>query len=105
MKSLAFRFLFFLPLLFLPALAMHSAPFQITIIDQRTGQGVPHIRLTSHNGIVCYTRSNGTVMWNEPSLMDRHVYFSIESPDHHFPGGGTTLRVKHGGHVELKIPH
>jgi hypothetical protein len=76
--------------------------FQIRIIDRETGRGVPLVALTTNNHITSFTDSNGIVAWNEPGLMDRDVYFRIESPGYRFPGGAT-VTLKRGGHVELKI--
>ena len=106
MKRMTLR-LFVLPMLFLlwlgmPADVTGGVPFQTRIVDQE-GRAVPHVRLTTDNGIVCYTQRNGEVAWSESSLMNRDVHFTIESPGYHFTGGGTTLRVTRGGHAELKI--
>ena len=80
-----------------------TAPFQIRIVDEQTRQGVPHVLLTTDNGIRCYTRGDGYVTWGESSLMDRDVYFKINNPGYRFPGGGTTIRVAHGGYTQLEI--
>ena len=77
--------------------------FQIRIVDQMTRKGVPHVRLTTDNGIICYTGPDGNVTWSESSLMDRNVYFKIESSGYVFPGGGKLIRVTHGARVELQI--
>jgi hypothetical protein len=77
--------------------------FQIRIVDQQTGRGVPLVMLTTTNNITSITDSNGIVAWNEPGLMNGDVYFRIESPGYIFPGGGRTIRVTRGGHVELTI--
>lgn len=77
--------------------------FQIRIVDQDTGRGVPLVELRTTNKISCWTDSNGIVAWNEPGLMDRPVYFTIQSPGYSFPGGGKTIDVSRGGAVELKI--
>jgi hypothetical protein len=73
------------------------------VIDQETGRGVPLVELKTTNRISVWTDSNGIVAWNEPGLMDRPVYFSIESPGYLFPGGGRTVQATRGGRVELKI--
>jgi hypothetical protein len=80
-----------------------SPYFQIRVVDRQTGRGVPLVALTTNNDIVCFTDSNGIAAWNEPGLMDRDVYFRIESPGYRFPGGGATLHVKTGGQIEIKI--
>jgi hypothetical protein len=77
--------------------------FQIRVVDRQTGRGVPLVALTTNNNIVSLTDSNGVVAWNEPGLMDRDVYFRIESPGYRFPSGGATLHIKTGGQIELKI--
>lgn len=77
--------------------------FQIRIVDEQTGRGVPLVEFRTTNEISCWTDSNGIVAWNEPGLMDREVYFTIQSPGYTFPGGGKTLKAARGGRVELKI--
>ena len=89
--------LFFLPF---DASPNNSANhFQMRVVDQ-TGHGVPHVKLTSDNGIVCYSGADGSVLWSETSLMDREVKFRIEAP-----GGQTITRVRvmEGGHAEVAI--
>lgn len=92
-------------LLLLPLLGFSATGdyFQIRIVDQQTGRGVPLVKLTTTNDIICFTDSNGVVAWNEPGLMNRDVYFRIESPGYLFPGGGHKIHVTRGGHVELSI--
>jgi len=77
--------------------------FQIRIVDEQTGRGVPLVELRTTNNVSSWTDSNGIVAWNEPGLMDRGVYFSIRSPGYTFLGGGTTLQAVRGGRVELSI--
>ena len=86
-----------------PAFGAPADYFQIHIIDQQTGRGVPLVKLTTTNEIVCYTDSNGIVAWDEPGLMNRDVYFSIESPGYVSSGGGTVVHTMRGGHVELAM--
>lgn len=77
--------------------------FQIRVVDQATGRGVPLVSLRTNNGIVSFTDSHGVVAWNEPGLMDRDVYFRVESPGYRFPGGGRALHVVRGGKAELMM--
>jgi len=77
--------------------------FQIRIVDRQTGRGVPLVALIANNDIVSFTDSNGIVAWNEPGLMDREVYFRIESPGYRFPGGVASVAVTRGGSVELRM--
>ena len=67
-------------LLFSSALHGASEYFAIRVVDEKTGRGVPLVRLSTNNRIVSYTDSNGVVAWNEPGLMDRDVYFQVDSP-------------------------
>jgi hypothetical protein len=80
-----------------------SPYFRIRVVDRQTGRGVPLVALKTNNNIVCFTDSNGIVAWNEPGLMDRDVYFRIESPGYRFPSSGITLHVKTGGQIDIKI--
>ena len=107
MRTLTIRTLAVLPvlLLFLPfgTAPNNSAwanPFQMRIVDQETGQGISHVRLTSDNGIVCYTRADGSVLWTESALMGRDVSFRIET----FAAQRTVkVRVNPGWHAEVAI--
>lgn len=85
--------------------ALHGASeyFAIRVVDEKTGRGVPLVQLSTNNHITCYTDSNGVVAWDEPGLMDRDVYFRIDSPGYEFPGGGKTIRTTRGSRCELKI--
>jgi len=89
----------------LPLLAIGASGdyFQIRIVDRDTGRGVPMVSFTTNNHIVCISDSNGIVAWNEPGLMDRDVYFRIESPGYRFPDGGRVIHVVRGGKEELRI--
>jgi hypothetical protein len=78
-------------------------PFQMRVVDERTGAGVGNLRIVSDNGIACYTRANGDVTWGESSLMDRDVRFDIKDATKQFDAATTTIRVRHGGHAELKL--
>ena len=92
--------LFFLPFTASPNNSAWANPFQMRVVDQ-TGHGLSHVKLTSDNGIVCYTRADGSVLWSESSLMDRDVNFRIEAPGAPIT---TTVRVVEGGHTEVAIP-
>jgi hypothetical protein len=107
MKTLTVRTLAVLPVLwsFLPFGASDNGawanPFQMRIVDQKTGEGVSRVRLTSDNGIVCYTRADGSVLWTESALMDRDVSFRIETST---AQRTVTTLVRPGGHAEITIP-
>jgi hypothetical protein len=91
--------LLFLPFSAAPANRAWANPFKMRIVDQ-AGQGLAHVRLTSDNGIVCYTRADGSVQWTESALMDREVSFRIETST---AQRMVTVRVLPGGHAEVAI--
>jgi hypothetical protein len=108
MRTLTVRTLAVLPvlLLFLPFDTgtdnrAWANPFQMRIVDQGTGEGISHVRLTSDNGLVCYTRADGSVLWTESALMNRDVSFRIETSGAQH---ALTVRVDPGGHVKVAIP-
>jgi hypothetical protein len=90
----------FLPFGASPANRAWANPFKMRIVDQQTGQGISHLQLTSDNGIVCYTRADGSVLWTESALMDREVSFRIETSTAQHT---LTVRVIPGGHAEVAI--
>jgi hypothetical protein len=106
MRTLTIRALAALPVLLLflpfgaaPANRAWANPFKMRIVDQ-AGQGLSHVRLTSDNGIVCYTRTDGSVQWTESALMDREVSFRIETST---AQRMVTVRVIPGGHAEVAV--
>ena len=85
-----------------------SAPFRITVVDSKTGRGVPLVELTTVNGIVYVTDSAGVVAFDEPGLMNEDVFFSVKSHGYTYPrdgfgNAGTRLRVTPGGSAILKV--
>jgi hypothetical protein len=91
--------LFFLPFTASPSNSAWANPFQMRVVDQ-TGHGLAHVKVTSDNDIVCYTRADGSVLWTESSLMDRDVTFRVASPG---TPTVTTVRVVEGGKTEVAI--
>ena len=80
--------------------------FKITVIDDKTGRGVPLVELRTTNQLRYYTDSNGIVAFYEPGLMDQEVYFQVRSPGYVFPSDGSgrcKLRVASGGSAVLRI--
>jgi hypothetical protein len=107
MRTLTIRTLAVLPVLLLllpfgtaPVNSAWANPFQMRIVDQQTGQGISKVRLTSDNGLVCYTRADGSVPWTESALMDRDVSFRIETAA---AERTVTVRVTPGGYAEVAI--
>ena len=82
--------------------------FRITVVDDQTGRGVPLVELRTVNNIRYYTDSSGIVAFQEPGLMDRTVFFHVQSHGYEFPKDGFGYRgravpVTAGGSVRLKV--
>ena len=98
-----------LALTFFLSFAVVPAPyFQITVVDEATGRGVPLVELRTVNDVVHFTDSNGVVAFHEPGLIDKDVFFHVSSHGYEFPKDGfgfrgKALRVVAGGEAKLKI--
>jgi hypothetical protein len=82
--------------------------FAIQVVDRQTGRGVPLVELRTTNSIRCFTDSNGIVAFREPGLMDREVFFFVESHGYEFPKDGfgfrgTRLKTTPGTTAVIKI--
>jgi len=82
--------------------------FKIQVVDRQTGRGVPLVELRTTNNTRYYTDSNGIVAYYEPGLMDREVFFFVESHGYEFPKDGfgmhgIRLKTARGGSVVIKI--
>ena len=62
--------------------------FAIQVVDRQSGRGVPLVELRTTNLIRLVTDSNGIVAFLEPGLMDREVFFFVESPGYEVPKDG-----------------
>lgn len=85
-----------------------SKYFKIQVVDQQTGRGVPLVELRTTNNIRYFTDSNGIIAFYEPGLMDREVFFFVESHGYEFPKDGfgfhgTRLKTTPGGNAVIKI--
>jgi hypothetical protein len=95
-------------LLPLAAFAATEDYFGIHVIDETTGRGVPLITLKTTNQIALTTDSAGWIAFNEPGLMNRVVYFSVEGPGYALPKdgfgfAGVKLTPLAGKSVEVKV--
>ncbi len=82
--------------------------FKIQVVDRQTSRGVPLVQLQTTSKIRYYTDSNGIVAFYEPGLMDRDVFFFVESHGYKFPKDGFGFRGKilqtsSGGSAVIKI--
>jgi hypothetical protein len=90
------------------ASAPADAPFRITVVDEKTGRGVPLVELETVNHVRHYTDSNGIVAFHEPGLMKQTVFFHVKSHGYEYPADGfgirgKALKVEPGGSATLKI--
>jgi len=92
-------------------LTVSAAPedyFGIHVIDETTGRGVPLVTLKTTNNITLITDSAGWIAFNEPGLMNRVVYFSVEGPGYAlakdgFGFAGVRLTPVAGKTAEVKV--
>ncbi len=82
--------------------------FAIQVVDRQTGRGVPLVELRTTNMIRHFTDSQGLVAFLEPGLMDREVFFFVESHGYEFPpdgfgSRGVRLRTTPGTTAVVKI--
>lgn len=84
-----------------------SAYLVIRVIDQETRRGVPLVELTLPNQVKYWTDSAGVAVLDEPSLLGRDVFVTVESHGYEYPGEtflGTGVNVRFTpGHLE-EIP-
>ncbi|MBS0262841.1 MAG: hypothetical protein JSS02_12885 [Planctomycetes bacterium] len=82
--------------------------FRIQVVDEATGRGVPLVELRTVHDIRYVTDSHGVVAFDEPGLMNRSVFFFVQSHGYEFPKdgfgfAGKALDVQPGGTATLKI--
>src|SRR5262245_60212265 len=88
--------------------ATTGASFAIRVVDEQTGRGVPLVELRTVHGVRVYTDSAGVLAFDEPGLMDRDVFFFVNSHGYEFAKDGfgfrgRALRTTPGGNATLKI--
>src|SRR5262245_11623569 len=79
------------------------APFTMRVVDADNGAGVPDLRVTTDNGLVCYTLHNGAVSWPEWSLVGRRVRFEVHDGANRYADSTIAVGVSFGGRSELKV--
>lgn len=82
--------------------------FEIQVVDQETGRGVPLVELRTVHATRHYTDSAGRVAFHEPGLMNQKVFFHVSSHGYEFPSDGfgfrgRQLQVTPGGRATLEI--
>jgi hypothetical protein len=85
-----------------------SKYFTIQVVDRQTGRGVPLVELRTVNSIRYFTDSNGIVAFSEPGLMDKDVFFFVESHGYEYSKDGfgfrgVRLKATPGARAVIKI--
>lgn len=98
----------------LTAAALAAAPsaagyFQIQVLDDQTGRGVPLVELTTVHHLRFVTDNAGRVAFHEPGLMGRPLFFHVRSHGYEYPRdgfgyAGTALTPQPGGKAVLRLP-
>jgi hypothetical protein len=78
-------------------------PFVTLVVDAETGRPLSHLRITTDNGIVCFTRPDGEANWTEGSLMNRGVRFAVQDDERQFANADATLHVTSGGAATIAV--
>ncbi len=84
-----------------------SEYFTIQVVDRETGRGVPLVELRTTNSLRLFTDSNGIIAFREPGLMDREVFFFVESHGYEVPKDGfgyRGVRLKTAPGEEAVVP-
>ena len=85
-----------------------SAAFQIRVVDEETGRGVPLVELRTVHEQLFVTDSAGRVAVREPELFGQTVFFHVRSHGYEFPQDGFGFRgrsveVAPRGEATLKL--
>lgn len=86
-----------------------TVPFhRITVVDSGTGRGIPAAELRTTDARMFITDSAGVVAFMEPDLMNKDVFFHLESFGYDFPPNGfgqrgTSIRATPGGSSTIKM--
>ena len=71
-----------------PATAPATPCFEIRVVDEQTGRGVPLIELTTTYNARYVTDSAGRIAFHEPGLMDQEVHFTVRGHGDEYPKDG-----------------
>ena len=74
------------------AFAAPSDYFVIRVVDESTGRGVPLVELKTTANVLYYTDNAGIVAFNEPGLMNRRVWFWVQSHGYEHAADGFGYR-------------
>ena len=82
--------------------------FQIEVLDEQTGRGVPLVELTTVHHLRFVTDNAGRIAFHEPGLLGRPLFFHLRSHGYEYPRdgfgyAGTTLTPQPGGKATLRL--
>ena len=91
-----------------PLLAVPPDTFEVRVVDEETGRGVPLVELRTVHEIRYVTDSAGYVAIRDPELFGQSVYLTVRSHGYEYPKDGFGFRgkpvkVTAGGSETLKI--
>ncbi len=92
----------------LPIAAQETPYFKIQVVDQNSGRGIPLVELRTVNEITYYTDSQGVVAFYEPGLMNREVFFHVNSHGYSYSSDGfgyegLRLKTKPGSEAVIQM--
>ena len=73
--------------------ADRPSSFEIQVVDQATGRGVPLVELRTVNDIRYHTDSAGRVAFDEPGLINQRVFFHVSSHGYEFAKDGFGYQI------------
>jgi hypothetical protein len=88
--------------------AAEEKPFEIQVLDDQTGRGVPLVELETTNALRFVTDSAGRIALDEPLWPGQEFFFSVRSHGHQFNKdgfgfAGARIVIEPGGRKELRI--
>ena len=88
--------------------AAETEAFQIRVVDDETGRGVPLVELRTVHDQLFVTDSAGRVAVREPELLGQNVFFHVRSHGYEFPKDGfgyrgRAIQIEPRGETTLKL--
>src|SRR5262249_46061831 len=82
--------------------------FEISVVDEQTGRGVPLVELRTVDQTRYWTDSQGLVAFRAPGMMNQDVFFYVRSHGYEFPADafgfrGRALKTVPGQQGQLRV--
>lgn len=65
--------------------------FEIMVVDAETSRGIPMVKLKTINGVIHYTDSAGRVAFDDPTMMNKPVFFEPTTDGYKFDAPGLAM--------------